>query len=161
LSDSCRSLLPAARVGILLSGLRWYCEWDGRKSQGMVPCLIMALCNAFGVTGWVSESHTDCSFLCRVTMVTWCVVMSVGIVPIPRDRTPSGWCWFCSLQKVTDSTAARQTRNLTPAQHKSDTCTTQIWHLHNTRGEIGVLYTLTLKFLDRKLEGKRFCTYWW
>ena len=36
LSDSCRSSLPAARVGVLLRGLRWYGEWVDRKSQGMV-----------------------------------------------------------------------------------------------------------------------------
>jgi len=36
LSDSCRSLLPVVRVGVLLSGILWYCEWADRKSQGMV-----------------------------------------------------------------------------------------------------------------------------
>jgi len=48
----------------------------------------------------------------------------------------------------------------TPSPHSSLNVSDQVWHPYNTRGKILVLYILIFKFLNSRLEDKRFCTDW-
>jgi hypothetical protein len=75
--------------------------------------------------------------------------------PPVRHRRPSHFKW--TLPIILISTLFSNTLSLRSSLNVGD----QFSHPYKTTGKILVLYILIFKFLDRKLEDKRFCTKWY